>query len=126
MKGVDAMRRVLAIGLVTAAVLAFPLEAQARPADPGQFTMFNPCTGEDVQITGTFHYRSDKHGDYSHTSDASGVGLTTGQQYRFVFRFVETSDAYFEVVRLIALGPASDLSYTDDVGDAIEPAPSCS
>jgi hypothetical protein len=88
--------------------------------------MFNPCTGEDVLITGTFHYLPYRHGDRSHTSDATGIGLTSGAPYRFVYQSTETANDFFEVVRLISLGPESDLSFTDYLSDTIDPIVSCS
>jgi ABC-type transport system substrate-binding protein len=120
------VRKILAIGLAAAA-LAIPSAAQALTArEPGSFTTFDPCTNEFVRLSGFFNYLSDKHGDRSHTSNVSGFGLTTGNEYRYVFRFVDTTtQGYFEVVRLIGQGQASDESFRDDLGDGIDPTPTC-
>jgi len=123
------MKLLPALVLLTVA-LAVPASAYAS-ADPGTapgtFTMFNPCTGEDVQVTTTNHYLVFQQGDLTHSSEGTGIGLTSGTEYKYVRRGVETNvQGFFEVIRLISVGPASDLTLTDDLGDAEDPVISCS
>jgi hypothetical protein len=121
------MKLLPALVLLTVA-LAVPASASADPGTaPGTFTMFNPCTGEDVQVTTTNHYLVFRHGDITHSSEGTGIGLTSGTKYRYVRRGFETNvQGFFEVVHVISVGPASDLTLTDDLGDAEDPDISCS
>jgi hypothetical protein len=123
------MKLLPALVLLTVA-LAVPASVYAS-ADPGMapgtFTMFNPCTGEDVQVTTTNHFLVFQHGDLTHSSEGTGIGLTSGTEYRYVRRGFETNmQGFFEVIHLISVGPASDLTLTDDLGDAEDPVISCS
>ena len=119
------MKRFLAAALVATALAVPSIAAADAAKSEGSLTVFDACTNEYVTVTGTFHYLSDARGDRSHTS-ASGIGLTSGDQYRYVFRFVETTNGgYFQVERLIALAPASDEYVFDDLGDGVNPTPTC-
>ena len=127
------MRRVSMLVLVTAltfAALLMPAAASASARHEtalGTFSMFNPCTGEQVQVTGTFHYLVFQHGDLTHTSGGKGVGLTSGNEYVYVRRGFETNvHGFSEVIHLISVGPGSDMTLTDDLGDAEDPVITCS
>ena len=88
--------------------------------------MDNPCTGEQVQVTTTSHYLVFQHGDITHSSSSTGIGLTSGNEYIYVRRGFETNvQGFFEVIHLISVGPASDLTLSDDLGDADDPVISC-
>lgn len=91
------------------------------------FTEWNPCTGEEVQITTTLHFLVFSKGDLTHNSDGSGVGLTSGTAYQYIRRGFETNmHGFFEVIHLISAGPASDLTLHDDLGDSEDPVIVCS
>ncbi len=122
------MKMLSVLVLVTAAlVVPGSVSASARhSSEPGTHTMSNPCTGEDVQITSTNHYLVFKHGDLTHSS-GTGVGLTSGTKYRYVRRGFETNvQGFSEVIHLISVGSGSDLTLSDDLGDAVDPEITCS
>jgi hypothetical protein len=113
--------------VLAAALLAIPFSAYGSVTrSPGSFTMFNPCTNEDVLITGTFHYLVYRQGDRTHTSGGTGVGLTSGTEYVYVRQGTEVSGEFSETIRLISLGSGSDLSFTDDLADTEDPVYVCS
>lgn len=124
------MKLLSALVLLTVALVVFPASAYAdarHGTSPGTFTMSNPCTGEEVQVTATFHYLVFGHGDLTHSSGGTGVGLTSGTAYRYVRSGFETNvQGFFEVVHLISVGPASDLTWSDQLGDAEDPVIGCS
>lgn len=88
--------------------------------------MWNPCIGEEVQVTATFHYLVFWHGDLTHSSGGTGVGVTSGKAYRYVRSGFETGAQFSEVIHLISVGPASDLTLSDQLGDAEDPVIRCS
>ena len=91
------------------------------------FAEWDPCTGEEVQITATNHYPVFGKGDLTHSSRGSGVGLTSGTEYQYVRRGCETNmHGFFEVIYLISKGPRSDLTLHDDMGDTEDPVIVCS
>ena len=114
--------------LTVALVVPASAHASARHDTAlGTFTMFNPCTGEDVQVTTTNHYLVFQHGDLTHSSGGTGIGLTSGNEYRYVRRGFETNvQGFYEVVGLVSVGPGSDLTLSDDLGDAEDPVITCS
>lgn len=124
------MKLLSGLVLLTVALVVFPASAYAdarHSTSPGTFTMSNPCTGEEVQVTATFHYLVFGHGDLTHSSGGTGVGLTSGTAYRYVRSGFETNvQGFFEVVHLISVGPASDLTLSDQLGDAEDPVIGCS
>jgi hypothetical protein len=122
------MKLLLVLVLLTVA-LVVPASAYAstrHDTSPGTFTMYNPCTGEEVQVTTTNHYLVFRHGDLTHSSGGTGIGLISGTEYRYVRSGFETNDRFFEVVHLISVGPASDLTLSDQLADAEDPVISCS
>ncbi len=124
------MKLLSALVLSTVTLVAFPASAHAdarHSTSPGTFTMSNPCTGEEVQVTGTFHYLVFGQGDLTHTSGGTGVGLTSGTAYRYVRNGFETNvQGFYEVVHLISQGPGRDLTLRDNLGDAEDPVINCS
>jgi hypothetical protein len=121
----------LAILILTGVALLIPgsaLAAAQHGSFTGTFTMFNPCTDEDVLITTTFHQLDFQHGDLSHTSRGTGVGAESGAEYVYVGRFVETNmQGFFDIERLISVGPGSDMLKTDYLHDPeVGPTITCS
>ena len=93
----------LAVSLMLLAVLAAPVSAAAFDREhewyPLNFTIFNDCTGENVEVTGTLHVRQLEHHDsgddgYHNTFSAnyqnvSAVGQLSGDAYRVNLDFEE-------------------------------------
>ena len=117
------MKRIVVIAAAMLA-LAVPVADARSTTSPGNLTIFNPCTGEDVDVSAVFHYIVNRV-DRSHTQRGTGVGVTSGDEYVFVFRFVETSRDYFEVTRLIGKGDVPDAVWYDDLADGVPAEPIC-
>ena len=124
------MRLLLGVLLSAVMLAAAPgsVSAAARhDTSEGEFVQFNPCTNEEVLVTATFHYLVFQHGDLTHSSRGDGIGLTTGMAYVYVRQGFETNThGFFEVVRLISVGPASDMTLTDNLSDSEDPLITCS
>jgi len=128
--GGKALNLLSAFVLSTVALAAFPASANAdarHGTSLGSYSMWNPCTSEDVQVTATFHYLVFVHGDLTHSSGGTGIGLTSGTAYRYLRSGFETNaPGFYEVIHLIAMGPASDLTLSDQLGDDEAPVIVCS
>lgn len=122
------MRLLVAVAVSTLALLMPAAVASAgHETVPVTFPVFNPCTGEQVQVTATFHYLVFRQGDLTHSSSGMGVGLTSGNEYVYVRRGYETGvHGFFEVIHLISVGTGSDMTLTDDMGDVEDPVITCS
>jgi hypothetical protein len=123
------MRLLVAVAVSTLALLmpAAVFASARHETVPVTFPVFNPCTGEQVQVTTTNHYLVFQHGDLTHSSNGKGVGLTSGNEYVYVRRGYETGvHGFFEVIHLISLGSGSDMTLTDDMGDVEDPVITCS
>ena len=128
--GGGTMKLLSALVLSTVALVGFPASASAdarHVTAPGTYSMSNPCTGEQVQVTATFHYLVFGRGDLTHSSGGTGVGLTSGNAYRYTRSGFETNtQGFFEVIHLISVGPGSDLTLSDQLGDDEDPVIGCS
>jgi hypothetical protein len=125
----------MVLGLaVVAALAAFTAAAHADGMTvttfPVSFTLFDPCTDANVELSGTvlvvLDATPDDHGLVGHSVDVAikGVGATTGTSYVEVATdktsiegtwttadggaYVETNEVHF---RLIAPGPGNDFLY---------------
>jgi hypothetical protein len=120
------------VAAATCAALAL-FAASAHGADgvtvssfPISFSFFNPCTNENVDVSGTAlvvtDTTSDDHGLVGHSVNIAvkGIGETTGTQYVAVFTntfTANTSDngASTETIttyeRLVTPGPGNDLLF---------------
>jgi hypothetical protein len=122
----------LLVGVVLSMiVLVAPASAYAAARHvtaEADFVMFNPCTNEQVRVTGTNHYLVFGPGDLTHTSNGSGIGLTSGNEYVYVRQGFETTvHGTSEVIRLISVGSASDMTLSDELFDPeIGPTITCS
>jgi hypothetical protein len=116
--------------LLSSVALVFPTAASAQSANVSKidqtYTIFDPCTNEDVLVTITRVYLSYHGGDQSHTAAGTGVGVTTGTVYVF------TEEAFdirglggLDIIHLVAPGPEPDLTITDDPFDVIDPVVIC-
>jgi hypothetical protein len=126
------MRKALLVGLV----LLFGTAAFAAPVQgadgvtvssfPISFSFFNPCTNENVDVSGTAlvvrDTTADDHGLVGHSVNIAvkGIGETTGMQYVAVFAntfTANTSDngASTETIttyeRFVTPGPGNDLLF---------------
>jgi hypothetical protein len=77
----------LAIALVWLSLLTPPLSAATSTKIPLDAITFNTCTGEEVELSGTIHLVSQTQSDGSvlghiNYQGVSGVGLTSGTEYR--------------------------------------------
>jgi hypothetical protein len=77
----------LAAGLVLLSLLSAPLWAARSTTIPLDAIVFNNCTGEEVELSGTIHLVSQTQRDGSEVGhfnyqNVSGVGLTSGTTYR--------------------------------------------
>ena len=122
--------RLLVVVAVSTLALMVPAAVSASAdhrTSAATYAVFNPCTGEQVQLTTTNHYLVFQHGDLTHNSSGHGVGLTSGNKYVYVRRGFETNmHGFFEVIHLISAGPGSNMTLTDDLGDAEDPVITCS
>jgi hypothetical protein len=118
------------VGFATLLAPAAAADGVTVSAVPISFSLFNPCTSEVVDFSGTARVvidtTPDNHGLLGHSTEAiKGVGQTTGAQY--VETFINTvsvqgtegtsdNGAYAETTathsRLIAPGPANDLVFS--------------
>jgi hypothetical protein len=122
---------VVSIAAGFAALVAFATTAQAADGVivsrfPVSFSFFNPCTNENVDVSGTalsvVDTTPDDHGLTGHSVDIAlkGVGQTTGAQYVSVGTNTVTdiesdNGALVETTttqsRLVAPGPGNDLLF---------------
>ena len=129
--------RITGKGELSVVVVFASLLAPAAAADgvtvttvPISFSLFNPCTSEVVDFSGTARVvidtTPDNHGLLGHSTESiEGVGQTTGARY--IETFINTISAqgtedtsddggYAETTtthsRLIAPGPANDLVFS--------------
>jgi hypothetical protein len=77
----------IAAGLVLLSLLSAPLWAATSTTIPLEAIVFNNCTGEEVELSGTIHLVSQTQRDGSEVGHfnwqhVSGVGLTSGTTYR--------------------------------------------
>jgi hypothetical protein len=118
---------VVAVSTLVLMVPAAVFASAGHETAAGTFSMFNPCTDEQVQVTTTNHYLVFQHGDLTHSSSGKGVGLRSDNEYVYVRRGFETGvQGFFEVIHLISVGPGSDMTLTDDLGDGEDPVITCS
>jgi hypothetical protein len=121
----------VSVAAVVAALAAFVAPVQAADgvtvsSFPISFSFFNPCTNENVDVSGTalavIDTTPDNHGLEGHSVNIAvkGFGQTTGTQYVSVFTntitentsdngaSTETTTTYD---RLVAPGPGNDLLF---------------
>jgi hypothetical protein len=116
--------------LLSSVALVFPNAASAQSANVSRvgqtYTIFDPCTNEDVLITTTRVYVSYHGGDQTHTAAGTGVGVTTGTEYVFIEEAFDIQGlGGLIVTRLVAPGPEPDLTITDDPFDVVDPVVTC-
>jgi hypothetical protein len=81
-----------AVALTAGAALAQAETETWHNRGQSNFTIENPCTGEEVLVENTFHnvihvtLNENGYHTHSHASatDATGTGLQTGDEYRFI------------------------------------------
>jgi hypothetical protein len=128
-------RSTLAVSVAAALAALVALAAATAQATDGvtvsrfpvSFSFFNPCTNENVDVSGTaltvIDTTTDNHGLEGHSVDIAlkGVGQTTGTQYVSVGTNTiteNTSDDGARVetgttqLRLVAPGPGNDLLFS--------------
>ena len=138
-------RRVFLAGVVAAVALlvsvVVPAEASATVSVsrfPISFSLFNPCTNEDVDFSGSALVvieTTPDDGDFIfHSVDigVKGIGQTTGTEYVETFAIavaqqgIEATGPYAETnavkSRLIAPGPRNDLTFSIVFHFTVDPA----
>lgn len=93
----------LALGSMGAVAASSKAANQMNVRFPVSFTLFNPCTGELVDFSGTAHVvlvltTNDNHGSLMfHANDqaVSGVGQTTGARYTEIANFSDHIEGSF-------------------------------
>jgi hypothetical protein len=116
--------------LLSSVALVFPNAASAQSANVSRvgqtYTIFDPCTNEDVLVTTTRVSVSYHGGDQTHTAAGTGVGVTTGTEYVFIEEAFDIQGlGGLIITRLVAPGPEPDLTITDDPFDVVDPVVTC-
>jgi hypothetical protein len=116
--------------LLSSVALLFPTAASAQSANVSRidqtYTIFDPCTNEDVLITTTRVYVSYHGGDQTHTAEGTAVGATTGTEYVFTQEVFDIRGlGGLDIIHLVAPGSEPDLTITDDPFDVVDPVVTC-
>jgi len=109
-RGVAALLCAIALAVLPAHALA---QAEVNAAD-FTFSFNSACAGEVVTISGTLHTMQrpgspfpaiPEHGNFS---NGTGIGLTTGNEYRWAAsptNYLAGPDVFVNILTLVGLGP---------------------
>lgn len=100
---------------IALAVLPSHVLAQAEvDAIDSTFTFYSDCAGEFVTLSGTLHRMQRPHSpfpaisEHGNWSNATAVGLTTGNSYRFAgspTNYLAGPEVFLNVITLVGPGP---------------------